>query len=81
VNLVVAMKKQRRNTVFIKQFGDQIRKIRLQKEMSQEDLAYKSELHLSTVGRIERGEENIGLTMIKLLADNLEVPPKELFNF
>ena len=71
----------RRNTKFIKQFAGNLKRIRLKKGMSQEELAYKSDLNLSTVGRIERGETNVGLTMIKLLADNLGVPVKELFNF
>ncbi len=41
---------------FLKIFGENLRKIRLEKGFSQEMLADQAELPLSQIGRIERGE-------------------------
>ncbi|MGC6429314.1 MAG: helix-turn-helix domain-containing protein, partial [Flavobacteriales bacterium] len=41
------------------EFGLKIRKIRTAKKMSQEELAYKSGLHRTYIGMIERAEKNI----------------------
>ena len=41
---------------YIKQFGLNLREIRMSKKISQEILAYSSDIPISQVGRIERGE-------------------------
>lgn len=40
--------------------GDNIRKYRLEKGCSQEELAFECELHRTYIGAVERGERNIG---------------------
>ena len=63
----------------LKIFGDTIRELRKQKGLSQEDLADMCDLHRTYIGGVERGERNIGLLNILLLAKTLEVTPSSLF--
>lgn len=64
---------------FIKTFGERLRKIRLDKKMSQAELANTAEIPINQVGRIERGEINTTITTIKVLADSLGIHISELF--
>lgn len=59
-------------------FGDQLRRIRTSKGVSQEQLASLSGLDRSYVGSVERGERNISLENIFRLAEALGVPASEL---
>ncbi len=70
-----------RHEQFIASFGENLRKIRLAKGISQEDLADKADLTLSQVGRIERGVINTSISMVYSLASALEVDPADLFQF
>ncbi|MFA6151030.1 MAG: helix-turn-helix transcriptional regulator [Chitinophagaceae bacterium] len=63
----------------IKAFGKRLREIRLEKGVSQESLAYSTDLHLSQIGRIERGEISTSISFIYLFAKTLGVEPKEFF--
>ena len=71
----------KRNEAFIKQFGEHVRKLRVEKGFSQEELAGRADLTLSQVGRIERGLLNTSLTMIYLIAKALETEPYKLLDF
>jgi len=63
-------------------FGDNLRKIRKRKKLSQENLAYDANIPISQVGRIERGEINTTISTIFALSKALELKhPKELFDF
>jgi transcriptional regulator with XRE-family HTH domain len=59
--------------------GFNIRKIREQKNLSQEQLANLADLHRAYMGQIERGEKNIGLKNLEKIAKALKVSIKELF--
>jgi transcriptional regulator with XRE-family HTH domain len=59
-------------------FGIHLRKLRLQKGLSQEKLAELAELHRNYVGGVERGERNIALLNIVALARALRVKPARL---
>lgn len=54
-------------------FGDAVRRLRLQRGWSQEELADRAGLHRTYVGGIERGERNVSLVNIGRLASALEV--------
>ena len=70
-----------RHEEFIFAFGKNLRKIRLAKGISQEDLADKADLTLNQVGRIERGVINTSISMVYSLAAALEIDPPDLFQF
>ena len=59
-------------------FGEKVREIRKEKELSQEELAHKADLHRTYIGMIERAEKNITLLNIEKVANALEVNIKEL---
>jgi transcriptional regulator with XRE-family HTH domain len=59
-------------------FGQNLRAIRKSKGFSQERLAYESGIDRSYVGKIERGQVNITIEKIYLLAGCLRCPPTEL---
>lgn len=63
----------------IKAFGKRLREIRLEKGVSQESLAYTTDLHLSQIGRIERGEISTSISFVYLFAKTLSVEPKDFF--
>lgn len=61
-----------------RQFGQRLRTLRLQKGLSQEQLADIAELHRTYVSGVERGERNISLVNIDRLARALGVPMASL---
>lgn len=62
-------------------FGTHLCSVRKRKGMSQEQLAWKADLELSQISRIERGVISAGLSQIFTIAAALEVPVRELFDF
>lgn len=55
-----------------------LRRLRKELGISQEDLAEKSGLHRTYVGAIERSERNITLKTLERLAESLGVSPHDL---
>lgn len=60
-------------------FGDAIRRVRLARGLSQEELAHKSGMDRSYMGRIERGEQALSIDKIWHVADALDTDPSRLF--
>jgi transcriptional regulator with XRE-family HTH domain len=58
--------------------GEAIRGLRHEVEISQEELAFRSGLHRTYVGGIERGERNPSFRNLVRLADALGVATSEL---
>lgn len=61
-------------------FGKKVRELRKKKNLSQEQLAFKANLHRTYVGMIERTEKNITLNNIEKIANALGITIKELFS-
>lgn len=59
-------------------FGKNVKKHRLEKKLSQEDLAHLCNLHRTYIGMIERAEKNITLLNIKKISDALEISINKL---
>lgn len=59
-------------------FGDRVRAVRLERGWSQESFADICGLHRTYVGSVERGERNVSLLNIWVIADALEVHPSQL---
>ena len=60
-------------SVYFKQVGDRVREIRLQKRMSQQDLATKSNISLPHISDIELGKKGMHLSTFIRLTEALEV--------
>ena len=58
--------------------GDNVRALRLAKGMTQERLAFASELDLTYVGGIERGRRNPSLLVMARIAEALDATPADL---
>jgi transcriptional regulator with XRE-family HTH domain len=60
-------------------FGERVRELRKEKGLSQEELSFKTGLHRTYIGMIERAEKNITLTNIEKIAKALDIDIKNLF--
>jgi transcriptional regulator with XRE-family HTH domain len=58
--------------------GKNVRRLRLQKGMTQEQLAFEAEIDLTYVGGIERGRRNPSLMVLVRIAKALGVPLPKL---
>ena len=63
----------------LKTFGNNIKRIRIEKKMSQLNLSFKCDLHRNYICDVERGKRNVSLIAIEKLAKGLDVDIKELF--
>lgn len=58
--------------------GQAIRRARLEREMSQEELAHRSEIDRSYMSSIERGGQNPGIVSVLRIAHALEMTLTQL---
>jgi DNA-binding XRE family transcriptional regulator len=59
-------------------FGQNVRRIRSEIGLSQEELAFRAKLHRTYISSVERGERNVSLENIFAIAEALQVAPGEL---
>jgi len=69
------------NNFLLKEFGERIRSLRTQENLSQEQLSYKTGFHRTYIGMIERGERNISLTNMAVFAKAFKLTVDELLKF
>ena len=60
--------------------GERIRRLRLEKNLKQSDLAKKANISRVTLGNYERGDRTPNTDSAKQIAEALEVPVSELLN-
>ena len=70
-----------RNDDQLKAIGEKIRKYRLAKGLTQAELAFEcSDKDWSQISRMERGLVNFSISYLLLVAEALEVSPKDLLD-
>ena len=62
-------------------FGQRLKKLRTERDLTQEELADKAGLHFTYVGQAERGLRNVTLTTLEKLAKALKVRGGDLLPF
>ena len=68
------------NKPFLKKLGKNIKKYRLEKGLTQDDIGING-ISRSMVSLIEIAKSDITATKLKILADNLGIKVKDLFDF
>ena len=69
------------NERYCKAFGRQVRKIRLEKNLSMRELALQADMEYSQLSKIERGVINTTISTVYALSQALEIPVVDLFDF
>ncbi len=62
-----------------RKFGNNIKRLRLEKGLSQEKLALNADIDRTYIPSIEKGERNVSIVIVEKLAIALNVPISELF--
>jgi len=70
-----------RNQKLLKQFGEHLKKVRLENRLSQEDLANDADIPINQIGRIERGEINPTLSTLDAIAKAFGLSVKDLVDY
>lgn len=65
---------------FLLEIGNRIRDLRIEADLSQEKLAFESELDRTYIGSVERGERNISVINLRKIAKALKCKPVDLLN-
>ena len=65
-------------TDILKQFGERVKELRLEKKWSQQELADEASFHKNYIGMVERGERNISLKNIDAIAKALKIHISDL---
>ena len=60
-------------------FSKNVRKYRIENDISQEELADKAGVHRTYIGSVERGERNITINVMEKISIALERPIVEFF--
>ncbi|MCJ7450021.1 MAG: helix-turn-helix domain-containing protein [Bacteroidales bacterium] len=60
-------------------FGKVIKELRLQKKISQEKLAFDSDIDRTYISDIEKGDRNVSLLIIYRIAKALQISLSDLF--
>ena len=64
---------------FLKKMGEKIRSVRIEKGLTQMDLAFKcNDTDYSQINRLELGKVNFSVSFLFLIANALEVKPTDL---
>jgi transcriptional regulator with XRE-family HTH domain len=63
---------------FLRLLGDRIRELRTARNLTQAQLGDKCELHRTFIGSVERGERNVSILNLRIIARVLRVPLAEM---
>lgn len=65
---------------FLRSLGARLRERRLACKLSQAELGRECQLHRTFIGSVERGERNVSILNLRLIARKLRVSLEELFS-
>jgi len=65
----------------LNQFGENLKKLRKERNLTQKEFALKSGLHINYIGMIERGERNPSLINLEIIAIALNISLSDLMKF
>lgn len=68
------------DTKFLREIGFRLREARTAGQLTQAQLAEKCGLHRTFIGSVERGERNLSLLNLRLIAQVLRIPLNRLFD-
>ncbi|MEY4903958.1 MAG: hypothetical protein RLZZ292_1773 [Bacteroidota bacterium] len=63
----------------IKTIGKNVRILREARGISQEELAFRADVHRAYIGQVERSERNLTINSLEKIASGLEVKAGALF--
>ena len=63
---------------FLGRLGARVREQRLARGLTQAELGEKCELHRTFIGSVERGERNVSILNLRVIARSLRIHPNEL---
>ena len=63
---------------FLKALGKKIKELRKAQKISQDQLAYESNMHRTHINRIENGKLDAGISKLRAIAKALNISLKEL---
>ena len=69
------------NREFQKQFGQELKRLRLEKGLTQEQLSFESNVSRSHIGMIEQAKRDVSLSAVFSLSRALEADFLTLFKF
>ncbi len=72
---------KKRNEELLKAFGKNLRRIRNEKGLTMESLAFEADIEYRQLGRIERGEINTTISTAFALSKALGIDLEALFQF
>jgi transcriptional regulator with XRE-family HTH domain len=64
---------------FLRSLGFRIRERRTERNLTQAELADRCGLHRTFIGSVERGERNLSILNLRIIANTLRLPLGELF--
>lgn len=68
------------NSELIRILSENLRRLRKDRGLSQEDLADRCGLHRTYIGSVERGERNVTLGSLEVIANSLGISVPELLS-
>ena len=68
------------NKAFLKKFAKNLKSIRKKKGVTQDDIGVNG-ISRSMISLIELAKTDVTLSKVKIIADNLNISVKDLFNF
>ncbi len=68
------------NKEYLQKFAKNLKKLRTSKNLTQDDLGVNG-ISRSMISLVETAQTDITITKLKIIADNLNIEVKELFDF